>query len=43
MLNNHSSLWNKIAVETKGNFFESRTVEYQKAKLNETLSFTDDF
>ena len=33
----------QIAVETKGNFFESRTVEYQKAKLNETLSFTDDF
>ncbi len=30
----------QIAVETKGNFFESRTVEYQKAKLNETLSFT---
>ena len=25
----------QIAVETKGNFFESRTVEYQKAKLNE--------
>ena len=33
----------QIAVETQGNFFESRTVEYQKAKLNETLSFTDDF
>lgn len=33
----------QIAVETKGNFFESRTVEYQKAKLNEKLSFTDDF
>jgi len=33
----------QIAVETKGNFFESRTMEYQKAKLNETLSFTDDF
>jgi len=33
----------QIAVGTKGNFFESRTVEYQKAKLNETLSFTDDF
>jgi ribonucleoside-diphosphate reductase beta chain len=33
----------QIAVETKGNFFESRTVEYQKAKLNETLSFTEDF
>jgi ribonucleoside-diphosphate reductase beta chain len=33
----------QIAVETKGNFFESRTIEYQKAKLNETISFTDDF
>jgi len=33
----------QIAVETKGNFFESRTMEYQKAKLNEKISFTDDF
>ena len=33
----------QIAVETKGNFFESRTMEYQRAKLNENLSFTDDF
>jgi ribonucleoside-diphosphate reductase beta chain len=33
----------QIAVETKGNFFESRTMEYQKAKLNEKVSFTDDF
>ena len=33
----------QIAIETKGNFFESRTVEYQKAKLNETLTFTEDF
>jgi len=33
----------QIAVETKGNFFESRTVEYQKAKLNETISFDDEF
>jgi ribonucleoside-diphosphate reductase beta chain len=33
----------QIAIETKGNFFESRTMEYQKAKLNETISFTDDF
>ena len=33
----------QIAVETKGNFFESRTVEYQKAKLNETISFDEDF
>jgi ribonucleoside-diphosphate reductase beta chain len=33
----------QIAMETKGNFFESRTVEYQKAKLNETITFTDDF
>jgi ribonucleoside-diphosphate reductase beta chain len=33
----------QIADETKGNFFESRTMEYQKAKLNETLSFDSDF
>jgi ribonucleoside-diphosphate reductase beta chain len=33
----------QIAIETKGNFFESRTMEYQKAKLNESISFTDDF
>jgi ribonucleoside-diphosphate reductase beta chain len=33
----------QIAMETKGNFFESRTVEYQKAKLNETITFTEDF
>jgi ribonucleoside-diphosphate reductase beta chain len=33
----------QIAVETKGNFFESRTTEYQKAKLNESLTFTEDF
>ena len=33
----------QIAVETKGNSFESRTMEYQKAKLNETITFTDDF
>jgi len=33
----------QIAVETKGNFFESRTVEYQKAKLGESLTFTDEF
>jgi len=33
----------QIAVETKGNFFESRTVEYQKAKLNEAISFEADF
>ena len=33
----------QIAVETKGNFFESRTMEYQKAKLGESLTFTDEF
>jgi ribonucleoside-diphosphate reductase beta chain len=33
----------QIAVETKGNFFESRTIEYQKAKLGESLTFTEDF
>ena len=36
-------LMEQIAVETKGNFFESRTMEYQKAKLNESITFTDDF
>ena len=33
----------QIAVETKGNFFESRTMEYQKAKLNEKITFEEDF
>ena len=33
----------QIAVETKGNFFESRTMEYQKANLNETISLDEDF
>ena len=33
----------QIAVETKGNFFESRTIEYQRAKLNETITFTEEF
>lgn len=33
----------QIAVETKGNFFESRGVEYQKANLNEAISFDSDF
>ncbi len=33
----------QIAIETKGNFFESRTMEYQKAKLNETIVFNEDF
>lgn len=33
----------QIAVETKGNFFESRNTEYQKAKLNTAISFDDDF
>jgi ribonucleoside-diphosphate reductase beta chain len=33
----------QIAVETKGNFFESRTLEYQKVKLNESVSFDEDF
>jgi ribonucleoside-diphosphate reductase beta chain len=33
----------QIAIETKGNFFEKRTIEYQKAKIGETLTFTDDF
>jgi ribonucleoside-diphosphate reductase beta chain len=33
----------QIAVETKGNFFEGRTVEYQKVKLNEGFSIDEDF
>jgi len=33
----------QIAMETKGNFFESRTIEYQKSKSNEAISFDDDF
>ena len=33
----------QIAMETKGNFFESRTMEYQKVKLNESISFDEDF
>lgn len=33
----------QIAIETKGNFFESRTIEYKKANINESLTFTDDF
>lgn len=33
----------QIAVETKGNFFESRTMEYQRANMNDTLSFEEDF
>jgi len=33
----------QIAIETKGNFFESRTVEYQKAKMNEVISFDEEF
>jgi ribonucleoside-diphosphate reductase beta chain len=33
----------QIAVETKGNFFEQRTIEYQKVKLNDSINFTEDF
>lgn len=33
----------QIAIETKGNFFEKRVVEYQKANINEAITFTDDF
>jgi len=32
-----------IALETKGNFFEGRVLEYQRAKLNEQIGLTDDF
>ena len=33
----------QIAIETKGNFFESRTIEYQKANLNDGISFNEEF
>jgi ribonucleoside-diphosphate reductase beta chain len=33
----------QIAIETKNNFFEGRTVEYQKAKLNDKISFIEEF
>ena len=33
----------QIALTTKGNFFERRVVEYQKAKTNNDLQLTDDF
>lgn len=33
----------QIAIETKGNFFEGRGSEYQKPKVNERLTITDDF
>ena len=33
----------QIAVETKGNFFESRTVEYQKANLTGDFKEEEDF
>jgi ribonucleoside-diphosphate reductase beta chain len=33
----------QIAIETKGNFFESRGIEYQKVKLNEGFSLSEDF
>lgn len=31
----------QIAIETKNNFFESRTIDYQKAKINTGISFND--
>jgi ribonucleoside-diphosphate reductase beta chain len=33
----------QIAIESKTNFFEKRNTEYQKANINESLTFTDDF
>ena len=33
----------QIAVETKGNFFESRTMEYQKANLGGEIIIDEDF
>ncbi len=33
----------QIAVETKGNFFESRGIEYQKANLSQSITFGEEF
>jgi ribonucleoside-diphosphate reductase beta chain len=33
----------QIAIENKGNFFEGRTVEYQKAKLSGEINLDEDF
>ena len=33
----------QIGIETKNNFFEQRTTEYQKAQSNEEISIVDDF
>ena len=33
----------QIAMETKGNFFENRVTDYSKAKLNQGISFEEDF
>jgi len=33
----------QIAAETKSNFFEGRNLDYQKAKLNETIVFNEEF
>jgi ribonucleoside-diphosphate reductase beta chain len=33
----------QIAVETKGNFFESRGIEYQKAQMNDVVAFDEEF
>ena len=33
----------QIAIETKGNFFEGRTMEYQKASIKDNISFDEEF
>ncbi|MEO6305062.1 MAG: ribonucleotide-diphosphate reductase subunit beta [Bacteroidia bacterium] len=33
----------QIAIETKGNFFESRGLEYQKANMSQSVSFNEEF
>lgn len=33
----------QIAIPTKNNFFEGRTIDYQKAKTNEGIGFEEDF
>jgi hypothetical protein len=33
----------QIAMESKTNFFERRGLEYQKAKTDEKITFSEDF
>ena len=42
-VNNPFKFMEQIAIETKNNFFEGRTIDYQKARIGEPLTFTEDF